>query len=95
MSEVKFKTLNELYQRVLPALRSKRKELQKNRMDYIKEEDIWNCLKDTKWMQCKTLTLYDMVDDILNTENAKFDIYIKTKLGSMPRTPNGSGDSIL
>lgn len=92
MNEVKFKTLSELYQRVLPALRSKTKELKRNYMEYIKEEDVWNCLKETKWYKCRTLTLHDMVDDILNTENTTFDLYVKTKLTTASRTPNTNKD---
>ena len=45
-NEIKFKSLAELYERLLPALRSKAREIHKKGMDYIGEEDIWNYLKN-------------------------------------------------
>lgn len=68
MNDLKFESLKELYDRVLPALRSKVKELKRQNVSYIKEEDIWNILKTSKWMNHQTLTLAEMVDDILNTD---------------------------
>lgn len=68
MNDLKFESLKELYDRVLPALRSKVKELKRQNVSYIKEEDIWNILKTNKWMNHQTLTLAEMVDDILNTD---------------------------
>ena len=45
-NEIKFKSLAELYERILPALKSKTREIHKKGMDYIHEEDIWNYLKE-------------------------------------------------
>lgn len=95
MNDIKFNSLKELYQRLLPALRSKVKELNKNNMNYIKEEDIWNCLRELKWNNCKTLTLYDMVDDILNTDNIKFANYVKDKMKNIERDISYEGDNLL
>ena len=47
---------------------------------YIKEEDIWNYLKEIKWKDAKGLSLYDMTSDILNTDNIIIDNYLKEKL---------------
>ena len=47
---------------------------------YIKEEDIWNYLKEIKWKDAKDLSLYDMTSDILNTDNIIIDNYLKEKL---------------
>lgn len=55
-----FKTLKDLYERLKPALRMKKREL-KN----ITEEEIWNFLKDYKWKNSSNLTLSEMVNDIL------------------------------
>ena len=48
-NEIKFKSLNELYERIRPALKSKVRELKKKGYDYIHEEDIWNYLKNYKF----------------------------------------------
>ena len=77
MSDIKFHSLNELYKRLLPALKSKKKELDKKGLTYIHEEDIWNCCKYNFWNNQRNLELYNMVDDILNTPNDVFDNYIK------------------
>lgn len=77
MSEIKFHSLNELYKRLLPALKSKKKLLHQNGYTYIFEEDIWNCCKELVWSKKNNLELYNMVDDILNTENTIFDNYLK------------------
>ncbi len=78
MEEIKFHSLNELYKRLLPALRSKKKELMKHGMTYIHEEDIWNCCKENCWSNRQNLELFNMVDDILNTNDEVFDNYVKT-----------------
>ena len=44
-----FKSLEELYNRVKPALYSKREELKRNHISYIKEADIWNYLSEFVW----------------------------------------------
>ena len=85
MEEIKFHSLNELYKRLLPALRSKKKQLMKNGLPYIHEEDIWNCCKDHCWNNRKNLELYNMVDDILNTSDDVFDNYIKNIIGEEHR----------
>ena len=49
VDEIRFSSLEELYKRLKPALSSKKKELNKLGYVYIKEEDIWNALKNNKW----------------------------------------------
>ncbi len=71
MDDVKFNSIDELYNRVLPALKSKRKELVRNNIKYISEKDIWLVISRFKWQKEKNLTLADIVDDILNTDNSK------------------------
>lgn len=77
MMDEKFTSLEELYKRLLPALKSKEKELHQNHMIYIKKEDIWKYLKEKKWNRGINLTLFDMVDDILNTDNLLIDEYVR------------------
>ncbi len=72
-------TLKDLYNRVLPALKSKVKELKKNHLTFIGEKDVWNCLKNTKWKDENDLTLYDIVNDILFIEEQKIIEYLNSK----------------
>lgn len=95
MNDLKFESLKELYDRVLPALRSKVKELKRININYIKEEDIWNILKENNWMMHQTLTLAEMVDDILNTD-ASFFVEKKNLEEEKRKTePLVSGDSLV
>ena len=82
--DIKFKTLNELYMRLTPALRSKKKELDREGYKYIHEEDIWNYLKLNVWRTNTELTLDKMVDDILNTPNKEFDQFLKSEIEKNP-----------
>jgi len=75
----KFSSLEELYARLLPALRSKENELHQNHMIYITRKDIWQYFCSMKWNHSVNLTLYDMVDDILNTENYLIDDFVRMK----------------
>ena len=62
-----FHSIEELYQRVLPALRTKVHELSKKGFSFVVEKDIWNLLME-KWKNSKGLTLFDIVDDILHLD---------------------------
>ena len=78
--DIKFETLEELYKRIKPALITKKNEMHRDGYIYIKEEDIWNYLKEIKWKDAKDLSLYDMTSDILNIDNIIIDNYLKEKL---------------
>ena len=72
-----FKSQEELYQRVLPALKSKVREFEIEKE--VTELEIWNFLS-SKWRVEEHLTLYDIVDDImklkleeLKTEGEKYE----------------------
>lgn len=90
-----FNTIEELYNRVRPALRSKVREFKRNNIFYVKEEDIWNFLVDNKWKMTKGLELNDVVDDILNTDNDKIVLYVQTKMGKFVRRANLKNTTIL
>ena len=74
--EFGFNTLEELYERVRPALHSKKLEM--DRLGYldVEEINIWDYLK-SKWKNSSDLTLSDIVDDILNTRSE--EIYLHKK----------------
>lgn len=75
----KTKTMANLYQKVLPALRSKRKELQTKNLGFITEKEIWDYLRLDKWPKEGDLTLFDIVDDILNMKEEDLLEYKKRK----------------
>lgn len=83
--DVEFNSLIELYNRLKPALRVKVADISRSGLNYIKEEDIWNYLKEVKWSKSKNLNLYQMVDDVLNVDNMVIDSYLKEKLASSER----------
>ena len=78
--EIEFNSLEELYNRLKPALITKRNEMNRNGYKYIKIEDIWNYLKEIKWKKSKDLSLYEMVSDVLNVDDLLIDNYLKQKL---------------
>ncbi len=78
--DITFNSLEELYQRIKPALLTKKEEMRRNGYVYIKEQDIWNYLKEVKWVNSKNLSLYDMTSDILNTDDVIIDSYLREKL---------------
>ena len=83
-----FKSVEDLYKRVLPALRSKKKELERESITYIKEEDIWNYLIESTWKKSNGLELNDIVNDILNVNNDKLKTYVKSQMRKMNRKVN-------
>lgn len=81
-------TLTELYKLLLPALRSKKREMHKLKYFYITEKDIWNYIKDNIWSKSSNLTLADMVSDILNTDNDKISGYVALGITEQRRNIN-------
>ena len=86
--DIEFNNVKELYERLKPALNTKVTELKRNDLDYIKIEDIWNYLKDSKWSSANNLLLYQMVDDILNLDNSEIDEYVKAEIRKKVIKPN-------
>ncbi len=87
-NDIKFKSLEELYKRVRPALHSKAKELHKNGYNYIHEEDIWNFLKDFKWVSSRDLDLGCIVNDIFSVNNYELNEYVKETIKKYHRNIN-------
>ena len=86
--DIEFNSIKELYDRVTPALNTKVIELKRHDLDYIKKDDIWNYLKNTKWKMANNLLLYQMVDDILNLDNNEIDEYVKGEIRKKVIKPN-------
>ena len=74
-----FGTLIDLYNRVLPALKSKVKELKQNHITFVTEKDVWDCLRKKKWNGESDLTLYDIVNDILFVDEKEVVNYLNYK----------------
>ena len=79
MEDILFTSLKELYDRLLPALKNKRRELILLGYNNITEMDIWNYLKIKKWTKSHNLELYQMVDDIINLDYLVIADYYKDK----------------
>lgn len=90
--DINISSLQELYERLRPALTTKKEEMKRDGYNYIKEEDIWNYLKETKWKKSIDLELYQMVSDIMNAENNYINEYLKEKLYSRSRVKYFEGD---
>ena len=91
-SPIEFKDVKELYNRVLPALYSKVKELKGLEYKYINEKDIWNYLVNNDWKNKKDLQLNDLISDILYCDNNKLNDYV---IGKINKEKNISDEEIL
>lgn len=80
MENIKFNSLEELYNRLVPAMITKVNELKLVGINYITVDDIWNYLKKHKWSKGNNLTLSECVDDILNTSDLEYRKYMKDKM---------------
>lgn len=83
--EPEFSSVEELYNRLKPALRTKLSELNEYGYGYLKIEDIWNYLRDNCWKNSHDLLLNDMVSDILNADNELIDAYFKQRINEKNR----------
>ncbi len=61
---MEFRNINELKERVLPALTTRVNELKIQNIN-ISEQEIWDCLLP-KWKLTTNLSLDEIVNDILN-----------------------------
>ena len=57
----------------------------KDDYDYIKMTDIWNYLKINKWCKIKNLNLSEMVNDIIDVDIEKVDLFVKDYLRKQDR----------
>ena len=80
MEDIEFDSLQDLYNRITPALNTKRHELMSRGFNYVKNKDIWNYLTNHYWTNSKYLSLSEMVDDILNMNNEAFIEYLNNNI---------------
>ena len=74
-----YRSQKELYQGLIPAMNVKLKLLKKSNYSDITRDDIWNYLKDNRWKSSINLTLADMVQDIIHTDNLEIVRYVENK----------------
>ncbi len=68
MAMEEINSLRDLYNMVLPALKTRTNELKRNKINFINEKQIWHYLKENVWSEEENLTLFDMVSDILSVK---------------------------
>lgn len=81
-----FSSLEELYNRVKPALKSKVKDLKRIGVNYVQEVDVWNYLKLNIWCKKSNLTLGDVVNDIMTVSNSELETYVQGLMAETKRT---------
>lgn len=74
-----YKSQEELFNKLSGAFNVKLRLIKKN-YDYIKKVDIWNYLKINKWSKDKNLTISEMVNDIIDIDIRKVDLFLKEHL---------------
>lgn len=70
-----YKNQSELYKGLIPALNVKVRNIKRMKNIEIRKEEIWEYLKLSKWKNSVDLTLADMVQDILHTDNYELITY--------------------
>ncbi len=91
MSDIEFKSLEELYNRIKPALYSKVLELKRKGIDYVKEEDIWNYLSINVWKKTDQLTISLMVSTIMDLKEDEITSYVLDLIKKQDRTITNEG----
>ena len=76
--DIDFSSVEELYEKLLPVLKTKINEMKLNGINYISYKDIWD-YNYNKWSKSHNLEFSDMVDDILNTKSTEYEKFLKNK----------------
>ena len=88
--EIVFRSIEELYNRVLPALYSKRKEINSLGFKLVTEKDIWNYLVENEWKTKRNLELHDLINDIFYVDNIKINDYVMRKVEKLKRVEDST-----
>ena len=83
--KMEYKSGQELFNSLRGAFRVKLRMI-KDEYDYIKMVDIWNYLKINKWCKDKNLSISEMVNDIIDVDINKVDLFLKKHLKEEERT---------
>ena len=76
---MEYRSQEELFKSLRGAFHVKLRMI-KDGYDYINMIDIWNYLKINKWCKDKNLGLSEMVNDIIDVDITKVDIFVKEYL---------------
>ena len=68
---MEFTSLQQLYQKLLPAFNVKKRLILNSRHKDITNENIWLYLTETKWKNSYNLSLTEMVNDIITVDLEK------------------------
>ena len=69
--DIEFKSQEELYKRVKPALKSKRLEFERYGIN-VTDEELWMYLSENVFKKSRNLTLADIVSEIMHLEKDSF-----------------------
>lgn len=95
MEGLEFSSVKELYNRLKPALYSKRQELLRSKIEFVKEEDIWNYLVKYTWKEKRGLSLHDLTNDILYANIDELTGFVLEKLKEEKREVNYYSEELL
>ena len=65
---MEYKNQLELYQSLMPVFKVKERLINYNQNNNITINDIWHYLAINKWKNSSNLTLFDIVNDIINID---------------------------
>lgn len=81
---MEYNSQEELFKSLKGAFKVKLRMVNKE-YDYIKMVDIWNYLKINKWCKDKNLSISEMVNDIIDVDITKVDLFLKKYIKSEER----------
>ncbi len=90
-----FKTIDDLYKRLKPALYSKVVELKRMGLDYIKEEDIFNYLLESSWSKKDNLSISELTNEILYLDKNLITSYVMKLLKETERKKIEEDNNLL
>ena len=76
---MQFASLQQLYQKLLPAFNVKIRLIKHSKYKYITKENIWMYLAETKWKNAYNLELPEMVNDIITVDLVEINNYLNRK----------------
>ena len=76
---MEFTSLQQLYQKLLPAFNVKIRLIKHSKYKHITNENIWMYLAETKWKNAYNLELPEMVNDIITVDLNDINDYLNRK----------------
>ena len=76
---MQFASLQQLYQKLIPAFNVKNRLIKYSKYKDITNENIWIYLAETKWKNAYNLELPEMVNDIITVDLNEINDYLNRK----------------